>query len=597
MASSGNFAVWNKLSGTLSSATGNESLYEHGNTSFRGNNSGGNNCMSVSSLHMTSGKWYFEVYLDGSPAGGWPGIGIIRVEAGAINNITVGQQVGNHQNQNYTSTVFATHGNKNVFGQTSTASYGTAFSSTDIYNIAVDIDGGKIWWGKNNTYFNSGNPATGTNAGDTFTAGTEMALFVTVYNGASKCILNAGQNSSFAGHKSTGTQSAADGNGFGDFYYTPPSGFNSLCTANLPIDSGIDPAGDDGADENPTKQFNALTYTGNGTGQSITGVGFKPDLLWCKMSSSSQNNQLYDSSRLNDRGTPTPFMLRSDTNAAEIDDQSQGNNNPIIASFDTDGFTLGTSGSGPNDNTRTYTAWAWKANGGTLTTDGTGDISTVRQSNVAGGFAILTWTGNGSNNQRLPHGLGKKPAFVIAKRRDASQSWGVWTQYLGANAKELQIDSASAQQNSSNAWYQDGMTTSFVGIGSDRNISTSTNVAYVWADVDGFQKFGTYRANHNADGSFVYTGFRPRMVFVKFLTGTAEFYVFDSARDIENRVEGGLEWTTSNLAEAHEANTNLDFLANGFKIRGAGGGRINELTGDYMYGAWGDVPTKYGNAF
>ena len=597
MASSGNFATWNPLSGTTQAATGYEALYEHGNTSFRGNNSGGNNCMSVSSLHMMSGKWYFEVYLDGSPAGGWPGIGIIRVEAGAINNITVGQQVSNHQNQNYTSTVFATHGNKNVFGQTSTASYGTAFSSTDIYNIAVDIDGGKIWWGKNNTYFNSGNPATGTNAGDTFTAGTEMALFVTVYNGASKCILNAGQNSSFAGHKSTGTQSAADGNGFGDFYYTPPSGFNSLCTANLPIDSGIDPAGDDGADENPTKQFNALTYTGNGTGQSITGVGFKPDLLWCKMSSSSQLNFLFDSSRFNDRGTPTPNYLSSDRNGAEVDDQTAGNTNPIIASFDNDGFTLGTSGSGPNDNTRTYCAWAWKANGGTTTTDGTGDISTVRQSNVAGGFAILTWTGNGSNNQRLPHGLGKKPAFVIAKRRDAAQSWGVWTQYLGANAKELQIDSASAQQNSSNAWYQDGMTTSFVGIGSDRNVSTSTNVAYVWADVDGFQKFGTYRANHNADGSFVYTGFRPRMVFVKFLTSTAEFYVFDSARDIENRVEGGLEWTTANLAEAHEVNTNLDFLANGFKIRGAGGGRINELTGDYMYGAWGDVPTKYGNAF
>ena len=141
------------------------------------------------------------------------------------------------------------------------------------------------------------------------------------------------------------------------------------------------------------------------------------------------------------------------------------------------------------------------------------------------------------------------------------------------------------------------MTTSFVGIGSDRNISTSTNVAYVWADVDGFQKFGTYRANHNADGSFVYTGFRPRMVFVKFLTGTAEFYVFDSARDPHNRVEGGLEWTTANLAEAHGDNDKVEFFGNGFKIRGGGGGRTNELTGDYMYGAWGDVPTKYGNAF
>ena len=306
---------------------------------------------------------------------------------------------------------------------------------------------------------------------------------------------------------------------------------------------------------------------------------------------------MFDSSRLNNRGTPTPNYLSSDRNNAEVDDQTAGNTNPIIASFDNDGFTLGTSGSGPNDNTRTYCTWAWKANGGTTTTDATGDISTVRQSNVAGGFAILTWTGNGSNNQRLAHGLGKKPAFVIAKRRDAAQSWGVWTQYLGANTKELQIDSASAQQASSNAWYQNGMTTSFVGIGSDRNVSTSTNVAYVWADVDGFQKFGTYRANHNEDGAFCYTGFRPRMVFVKFLTGTAEFYVFDSARDPFNRVEGGLEWTTANLAEAHGVNDKVEFFGNGFKIRGAGGGRTNELTGDYMYGAWGDVPTKYGNAF
>ena len=597
MAGNSNFTTWNPLAGTLNTAAGNEALYEHGNTSFRGANSGGNNCFTASSLHMTSGKWYFEVYLDGSPAGGWPGIGIIKEEKTALSNVTIAQSVGNFQFKDYVSVVFATHGNKSVFGSTSTASYGTSFSSTDIYNIAVDIDGGKVWWGKNNTYFNSGNPSTGTNAGDTFTAGTEMALMVTVYNGSSKCVLNAGQDSSFAGKKSTGTQSAADANGFGDFYYTPPTDYLSLCTANLPIDSGIDPAGDDGADNYPAKNFNVLTYTGNGGTNAITGVGFKPDLLWCKMASSAQLNFLFDSSRLNNRGTPTPNYLSSDRNNAEVDDQTAGNTNPIIASFDNDGFTLGTSGSGPNDNTRTYCAWAWKANGGTTTTDATGDISTVRQSNVAGGFAILTWTGNGSNNQRLAHGLGKKPAFVIAKRRDAAQSWGVWTQYLGANTKELQIDSASAQQASSNAWYQDGMTTSFVGIGSDRNISTSTNVAYVWADVDGFQKFGTYRANHNEDGAFCYTGFRPRMVFVKFLTGTAEFYVFDSARDPFNRVEGGLEWTTANLAEAHGANDKVEFFGNGFKIRGGGGGRTNELTGDYMYGAWGDVPTKYGNAF
>ena len=541
----------------------------------------------LSNMAPRTGKWYVEFYQNQS-----------------ANYNTMGlEQVGSEKYSSHIQSgdnhyLYYGH-NGNTRGNNSTStSYGSSYSTGTIIGCALDMDNGKIYWSKDGTFQNSGNPATGTNAAHTginTNFGYYMAF--TDYNsGANGAVtINSGQDSSFAGEKSTGSANASDGNGFGDFYYTPPSGFLAVCSANLPTAEEIDPAETD--DNYPAKNFNVLQYTGNGTGQSITGLGFKPDLLWCKMASSSQLHFLFDSQRLNDRGTPTPNYLTSSANSAEQDDQTAGNTNPIIASFDNDGFTLGTSGSGPNDNTRTYCAWAWKANGGTTTTDATGDISTVRQSNVAGGFAILTWTGNGSNNQRLPHGLGKKPAFVIAKRRDAAQSWGVWTQYLGANAKELQIDSASAQQNSSNAWYQDGMTTSFVGIGSDRNVSTSTNVAYVWADVDGFQKFGTYRANHNADGSFVYTGFRPRMVFVKFLTSTAEFYVFDSARDIENRVEGGLEWTTANLAEAHEVNTNLDFLANGFKIRGAGGGRINELTGDYMYGAWGDVPTKYGNAF
>ena len=336
--------------------------------------------------------------------------------------------------------------------------------------------------------------------------------------------------------------------------------------------------------------FNTKLYTSTGNDNlAISGVGFEADLTWIKKRKIVSGSNTNEWHMLADQVRGSGYYLATNSTDA------QASTTTDLKSWQSDGFTLGSSGSGPNDNTRTYCAWAWKANGGTTTTDATGDISTVRQSNVAGGFAILTWTGNGSNNQRLPHGLGKKPAFVIAKRRDAAQSWGVWTQHLGANSKELQLNSSSGWQASSNAWYESGMTTDFVGIGSDRNISSSTNVAYVWTEIEGYSKFGLFEGNSSTDGPFVYTGFRPRLVFCKAIDATENWQVRDTARSTFNAdSQVRIYWNATSAESSASTASPIDFLSNGFKVRGSNS-EIN--TNTIIYGAWGDVPFKYNNTF
>ena len=550
MASSGNFAVWNKLSGTLSSATGNESLYEHGNTSFRGNNSGGNNCMSVSSLHMTSGKWYFEIYLDGSPAGGWPGIGIIKADS-----ISVGQNVGNHQNQNYTSFVRATDGQKNVFDQTSYATYGTSYSSTDIYNIAVDIDGGKVWWGKNNTYFNSGNPATGTNAGDTFTAGTDMALFVTVYNGSSKCIINSGQDSSFAGHKSTGTQAAADGNSFGDFYYTPPSGYLALCSANLPMAAEVNPS----ESVNPTKFHDTIIYTGNGTARSITGLNFQPDWVLIK-------NRDATDGWLNQNSVSGVGKRHEWNDDAPYADETQ-----CITAFNSDGFAIGTDHR-VNADTEKYVAYCWKKS-------------------ADAGFDIVEYSGNGSTNN-VSHSLGAEPDCIMMHLKTGSD-WDS-TMYINSpsmgSTEGVFMTLTNAKQTST---YVSALSSSTFTPASSANTSTRTYVAYLFRNIEGFSKFGEFEGNGNADGPFVYTGFRPKFVFFKAIDATENWQIRDTARlTFNNGTALRIYWNANSAEGTASTASPIDFLASGFKIRGSNT-EINANT--IIYGAWADVPFKYGN--
>ena len=481
---------------------------------------------------------------------------------------------------------------------TETGSWITGASAGDILQLAVDGSNNKVWLGYNNTWGGSGDPANGTNEAGTINTSAALGddlFIVSTQNSASTVTMNFGQDDTFAGEETAAGN--ADGNGFGVFKYSPPSGFLALCTANLSISDDIDPAQTDS--NYPAKQCNPVVYTGNGTGQSITGMGFKPDLLWCKMASSSQNNQLYDSSRLNNRGTPTPFGLRSDTNGVEFDDQTTGNNNPIIASFDNDGFTLGTSGSGPNDNTRTYVAWAWRANGGTTSTNTSGDITSAVQANTKAGFSIVTYTGNGSVAQSVGHGLSSgAPELIFVKNRDANDDWAVY--HVGSgNAVHMILNTSAAKTTSSAYWGTFTPTTTLFKVGSDHKLNASTEkyVSYCWHGVEGYSKFGSYEGNGNADGIVVNTGFRPRIFFVKDIDRSENWVTFDTERSSTgNPTDDGIFWNDS-AAQTTGSGTGfkVDVLSNGFKFNT----NHDNLNGSstYIYGAWGDVPFKYNNGF
>ena len=563
MASSGNFAVLNTLIRPVGSTSRTTS---NGNTTI---SSSSGSWGAPITLAANTGKWYIEFYVNAGSSG--RNVGMVPTNSLKYNDGDYGQGAAGDY-------IITLNSGGSLYNNGSvTQTVASNMATGDIMSVAMNLDASP----KTVQFYKNG--STIGSAENINSSATGHYTFMTKGHNQSTVTMNAGQDSSFAGVKTSGSANAADDNGFGDFYYTPPSGFLSMTSANLPISDDIDPAQTD--DNIPTKQFNAITYTGNGSTNAITGLGFKPDLVWVKRRNSSGDNRLVDSSR------GVGVALRSNVNGADVS-ESNG-----VTAFGTDGFTLGSEG-GYNASSDTFIGWCWRANGGTTTTDTSGDISTVRQSNTASGFAILTWSGNGSNNQRLPHGLGVKPALVIAKRRDSAQSWGVWTQYLGANSKELQLESSSAQQNSGNGWYQSGMTTDFVGIGSDRNTSSSTNVAYVWADVEGSQKFGTYIGNNtDNDGPFVYTGFRPRMIVIKGATEAYPWFVFDSARNPHNLVDKHLRWNGSD-AEATEPTgaRKVDFLSNGFKVM-ADAASLNGSGDTYVYMAWGDVPFRYGNTF
>jgi len=536
----------------------------------------------LSNMAPRTGKWYVEFYQNQS-----------------ANYNTMGlEQVGSEKYSSHIQSgdnhyLYYGH-NGNTRGNNSTStSYGSSYSTGTIIGCALDMDNGKIYWSKDGTFQNSGNPATGTNAAHTginTNFGYYMAF--TDYNsGANGAVtINSGQDSSFAGEKSTGSANASDGNGFGDFYYTPPSGFLAVCSANLPTAEEIDPVETD--DNYPAKNFNVLQYTGNGTGQSITGLGFKPDLLWCKMASSSQLHFLFDSQRLNDRGTPTPNYLTSSANSAEQDDQTAGNTNPIITSFDNDGFTLGTSGSGPNDNTRTYVTWAWKANGGTTSTNTTGTITSTVQANTNSGFSIVTYTGTGTA-ATIGHGLGKAPEWIVVKNRDQADDWAVYHIFNG-NTHYATLNDGSGKADNT-YWNDTTPTTSVFSVGTDHKVNASTEkyVAYCWAGVEGFSSFGGWTtASDDVKGPFIHCGFKPKFVMIKMMQTGDGWGILDSVRNTYNPRNTMVQANTTS-ANSTSVYYDVDFLSTGFQITTSNAQHNHTSYDPYIYMAFADVPAKF----
>jgi hypothetical protein len=569
MASSGNFCTLNPL--TEYNSRMNQGTISHGNTKY--DDVGGDGW--ICNIAMTH-KTYCEYRIDSLGGyGGVQGLRGIQANAQTYDSVTFQASYSSGQIYHY----------KGTSDQSYSGNIGGTVSAGSIVMMAYDPATYKWWVGVNGTWRNSGDPANGT--GYVFEGSATMFENMNVtWGGWSGDVnrldhtWNFGQDSTFAGQETAGGN--ADENGFGDFKYTPPTGFLALCTGNMVISDDIDPAQTDS--DYPGKQFNTVLYTGNGSdGHGITGVDFQPDFVWLKKRSASASHQLYDSSR------GTGKLLSSNNSDAEATYST------VLQSFDSDGFTLGTSAA-INGSSATMVAWCWRANGGTTASNSDGSITSTVQANTAAGFSIITYTGTGSN-ATIGHGLSAKPDFIIFKRRSGSaQNWR--TYHTGTGTKVLTLNDDRAEETIANEFQNTEPTSSIITLGTSSNVNTSsgTHVAYCWHGVDGYSKFGKYTGNGNDDNAFVYTGFRPRLIFIKRIDSTAHWYAYDTARSTFNPVDDYIEWSDTDAEETNYQYQKYDFLSNGFKVRGSNNiGGANG--GTYIYGAWGDVPFKYNNTF
>ena len=523
----GNYCTWNPLyaNGTLSNGNLDVSTTTTNAT--------------TGTIFATSGKWYWET----------------TVTTSNFNRIGVVNLAGAGQNLGGTANSWAILHDGQVYTNSVTAAYGPSYGVNDVISIALDIDAGKIWYGKNGTWLVSGNPSTGANPSQTFTAGQTMAPAVASGSGTCAYVLNAGARS-FA-------------------YTNDRTGFKALCDTNL----------GDPLVAKPNTLMDVALYTGNGSTQTISGLNFSPDLVWIKSRSAAYAQLLYDTVR------GAGLLLRSDDSTAE-----SGNSGDLLASFNSNGFAvnstyLGSPNPAANDNSQTYVAWAWDA--GTSTVSNTaGSITSQVRANPTAGFSVATFTGAATGT--VGHGLGVAPSMIIMKARTSNpgaNDWFVYHKSVG-NTAALLLNSTAAT-NTYTYWNNTSPTSTVFSIGS--GIGTPDWVAYCFAPVVGYSAMGSYVAS--PDLPFVYLGFRPRFILIKATIASTNWAIFDSSTGPYNLVNTGLKPNSSAAEYTDTTPRGIDFLSNGFKVRGDwNSGDTNFASTTYIYAAFAESPFQYARA-
>jgi hypothetical protein len=326
----------------------------------------------------------------------------------------------------------------------------------------------------------------------------------------------------------------------------------------------------------PSDYFNTKLYTGNGSTQSITGVGFQPDLVWFKVRSEAGSHRIVNAVRGNTK------YLYPNTQDAEATVTTN------VTSFDSDGFSLG-NGS-VNENTRTYASWNWLGGNGTVTNTDGATTSTVSLNSTAG-FSIVNYVGTGSATT-VGHGLGSTPDFIMAKG-DIANNWVGYSPYLGNNSGLSFNDPTGF--TGSHLWNNTDPTDtvfSLGAVGATNNNGTS-NTAYCFKNVKGYSKFGSYNGNNNAtDGAFIYLGFKPAFLIVKDSQSSQFWHMFDNKREPFNDDDAPHLAPNSSASEAtirtDRGVAKLDFLSNGFKWRTDNSGFNG--TNKYIYMAFAEEP-------
>ena len=318
--------------------------------------------------------------------------------------------------------------------------------------------------------------------------------------------------------------------------------------------------------------FNTVTYTGNGSTQNITGVGFQPDLVWAKRRSADGWHFWTDAVR---GAGKVVYSNRTDVEFTDTDSSD-------INSFLSDGFSVG-SNADINGNGQTHVGWNWKANGaGSANTDGT--INSTVSVNTTAGFSIVKYTGTGSAGT-VGHGLGVAPKMIIVKCLDTAKAWTVYHSALGSSAA-IFLEQNSAATTSNTAYFNGtDPTTSVFSIGSSTNVTNSGDefIAYCFAEKTGYSKFGSYIGNGSTNGTFVYCGFKPSLLLFKRTDTSKNWFIHDNKRKTYNPES---DYLHPNLNSNEADYDTLDILSNGFKIRQSGTGH-NQSGGTYIYMAIG----------
>ena len=319
--------------------------------------------------------------------------------------------------------------------------------------------------------------------------------------------------------------------------------------------------------DNPVEYFNTKLYTGTGSSQSITGVGFQPDWVWLKDRTSAYNHAVFDKVR--------GVQKRIFTNLTNAEDTASD----TLTAFDSDGFTIGNN-VGINTNTNNYVSWNWKANGaGVSNTAGT--ITSTVSANTTSGFSIVSYTGNGTSGATVGHGIGSTIGMMLVKGRSFSDNWAVYHKSIGGTGL-LELNGTGGTNTVSTRWNDTnaGATVFTLGNNSQVNGSGSTYIAYCFAEVKGFSKAFSYTGNGSSDGTYVHLGFRPAFIMYKNsnFAGTS-WAILDNKRNTYNVANLRL---FADSSSAEDGTNMLDILSNGFKARSTNDG-VNR-SGDKIIG-------------
>ena len=328
--------------------------------------------------------------------------------------------------------------------------------------------------------------------------------------------------------------------------------------------------------DKPTDYFNTKLYTGTGATHNITGVGFQPDWVWIKKRSGVDGARMFDVVRGASEG------LFTNSNAEEVTVSTEH------TSFDSDGFSLGSS-ENVNESSGTFVAWNWLASN-TTASNTDGSITSTVSANTTSGFSIVSYTGNGTDGATVGHGLGVNPSAILFKRRDSTSNWSLMGQNIGtAFSNYLKLETTDAFNTNAGMLQNSNSSTFTIGTNSRVNTSSASMIAYCFAEKKGYSKFGSYTGNGNADGTFVYTGFKPAWVMVKNTVNNARNWtIIDNKRNPFNPED---EWLYANASDStfDASSFPTDFVSNGFKIRNTGS-YFNTSGENYIYMAFAENP-------